>query len=400
MVGSGSPRMRVALAGPYPLSEKIRGGVEGVNAVLASALARIPDIDLHIITAAHDGRPTQSVDGAKLTVLPESRRFRRMTFYWLERRRLVRCLRELRPDVVHVQGQNWYALAALSAGFPTVVTLHGMINKEKQISDGRTALLDSASRWARFFFNARYEEETLRRAKHIILISPYVEVSIAGRTVAKLYPAANPIDDRFFEIDSEEAQGRLLFVGFVEPRKGVDVAIHCILSLAERYPDLTLHIAGGEVDRGYARAVRGLVERYGLQKKVRFLGHLDQARLLEEYRQCCALLLTSQEEASPLAVQQAMAAGKPVIATRAGGTPHLVEDGVTGFLAGIGDVDGLVAHLDAVLQDRSLRERLGESARRRAYASFRAGSVARQTREIYERVLEQPSSIAFIDRPV
>ncbi len=380
--------MRVALVGPYPIRGVVEGGVEGVSAALAKGLSGVTDVDLQIITASSNSSRLARHNGVPVVIVPQSRRLRRLTFYRAERRRVTQSIRELDPDLVHVQGQNWYAIAALAAGYPTLVTLHGMAHKERLISDQRTNVLDAVSKRVRSFFNARFEVETLRRADHIVIISPYVRRCIESRTRARLYPLANPIDDAFFGVESSEIADRVLLVGFVEPRKAIDQALEVIRKLRGRRPNVRLHVAGAEVDKGYASALRAYVSKHGLQTNVRFCGHLDQPQLLREYGECCAVLLPSLEEASPLAIQQAMAAGKAVVATRAGGIPYLVEDGVTGFLADVSDIRGLAEALDSLLSNRELRNRMGARGNQRAKEEFRAEVVARGTLEIYRRVIQ------------
>ena len=173
--------LNVAMVGPYPLDGKVAGGVEGVSAALVRGLRAIEGIDVQVITAATDPPPAQTSGEPSVAVVPQSKRMRRITLYWAERQRIVRCIRRANPDLVHVQGQNWYAMAALAAGYPTLVTLHGMARKEALIVDGRGALLEQFSRGIRGLFNARFEAATLGLARHIVVISPYVrEGALAG----------------------------------------------------------------------------------------------------------------------------------------------------------------------------------------------------------------------------
>ena len=409
MTGAEGP-IGVAMVGPYPLEEgKVSGGIEGVAAALTQGLRALPGVELQIITASPDSSLAGRFSGPGLTVVPQSNRLRRLTFYRQERRRTLQCIRNASPDVVHVQGQNWFAMAALASGYPTVVTLHGMLGKEAPLIDRRSALLEQLSKRMRGLFNARFEGEVLRRARHIIVISPYVQECIEGRAKARLYHIPNPIDDAFFEVDrpGREAPDRLLLVASLEPRKGLYFALEALAALRQRRPQVRLRIVGPTLDAGYARALRRYVSDHGLEGNVRFLGFIDQQQLLREYAECCLLLLTSREETSPLAVQQAMAAGRAVVATSVGGIPHLIDDGVRGgLLAPWGDVASLVNAVDLLLSDRALRLRLGDAGKKRALARFRIDIIARQTVDVYRQVMEQerhtaaaaPLSVAMEER--
>lgn len=383
--------LNVAMVGPYPLNGKVAGGVEGVSATLVGALKGVEGVNVQVITAATDAPSPQASDEPSLVVVPQSKRLRRLTLYRTERQRIVRSIRRANPDLVHVQGQNWYAVAALAAGYPTLVTLHGMARKEALIVDRRSALLEQLSRGIRGLFNAQFETRTLAQARHIVVISPYVRECIEGRTEAHLYEAPNPVDGAFLDLEPREVPGRVLFVGLISPRKALHHLLEAVLIVRSRRPHVRLHVVGMEQDKGYARTLRSFVSDHGLDENVRFVGFVEHDQLLGEYSECSVLALTSREETSPLAIQQAMAAGKAVVATRAGGVPYLVRDGVDGCLVEQGDVPQLASALDSLLGDDARRQRLGAAAKRSAQERFRAEVIARRTADIYHDVLKEAS---------
>jgi glycosyltransferase involved in cell wall biosynthesis len=91
-----------------------------------------------------------------------------------------------------------------------------------------------------------------------------------------------------------------------------------------------------------------------------------------------------------MVIQQAMAAGIPVVATRVGGVPDLIADGETGLLVEAGDVTSIAAKLNLLESDRALSERIGQGARNFALRRFRAAEVASRTRLVYESRLSAP----------
>lgn len=378
--------MKVAMVGPYPLGGVATGGVAAVAAALAGALRQLDDIDLHIVTTAASG-PTFTDDRSlPVHLVPDSGRWRRITMYRAERAAIARCLRELRPDVVHVQGQNFFAVGALASGLPTVVTLHGMLAREAHIVDRRSRWIERLNKRVRGRFNAWFEATTLRRAQHLIIISPYVARSIEGRTRAKLHAIDNPIDDAFFAVRDAQEDGRLFFAGAIEPRKGLHHLIEAMRLMGARGVVVRLRIAGADADAGYAAALRTAAASLG--DAVRFLGVISQAELLDEYAKAALIVMSSVEETSPMLLQQAMAAGKAAVAPRAGGIPDLIEDGVTGRLVAPADAGGLADAMAALLADPEERARMGESGRQHAEARFRASAVAARTRDVYRVVME------------
>ncbi len=100
-----------------------------------------------------------------------------------------------------------------------------------------------------------------------------------------------------------------------------------------------------------------------------------------------------------MVIQQAMAAGRPVVATTAGGIPDLVQHGEHGLLTDFGNTAALTRCLTEVLRDEALRQRLGMAGRRRAAERFRADAVASQTLRIYRRLLSRPVQEVLDVRP-
>lgn len=88
-----------------------------------------------------------------------------------------------------------------------------------------------------------------------------------------------------------------------------------------------------------------------------------------------------------MVIMQAMAARVPVVATRVGGVDYLVDHGRTGFVVEFGDIRGLAEAMACLLADANLRARMGKAGRTEAEQRFGAAVVARQTREVYDRVL-------------
>lgn len=385
---------RIAMVGPYPLDgDRITGGIEAVAAYLVKGILARSRLELHVITVS-DGEAAAPVirrDGLTIHPVPSSGRWRRLTLYLRERWAIASRLRELRPDLVHVQGQNFYAAAALGAPYPRVVTLHGMLQKEAQILDRRSGWREQASKRLRGRFNSYFENFALRKASDLIVISPYVAECIAGRTSATLHNIENPIDDAFFKLPLAEVPGRLLFAGPLEPRKG----LHHLLAAVGRLGDnagIHLHIAGKTIDRSYAEEMHRYVRDHYLGSRVRFLGVVDQERLLREFAEASLIVMASREESSPMLIQQAMAAAKPVVAPKVGGIPHLVENGVTGLLVEPGNSEAMAVAIARLMEDDRSRQRMREEGRRRALVRFRAEAIAERTLEVYQSVLSRSKS--------
>jgi len=374
--------MRVAMLGQYPLNEEqIVGGIEAIMVPLLRGLARFDDLDLHVVTCQPGIEDRLSTTGAgwPLHIL-KRRRLGRLTFHVRDVWSMRRALQRLSPDIVHAQGMGIYAGTAAGFSCSHVVTTHGIFFREAEFATGLAARL-------RGFMNTVYEKYCLARVENVISISPYVEEELerTGGFKGRVYRIENPVDDRFFAVSNEgEEEAAILYVGRVIPRKGLLNLLRALVEVKNTLPQVRLRVAG-EIGSApaYFEACHQLVARHGLDAAVTFLGSLTMEQMVGEYARCAVLALPSKQETAPVVVAEAMAAGRPVVATRVCGVPYMVEGGVTGLLVDYGDVAGLAAALLRVLGDDQLRVRMGCRGRELAEARFRADVVARETRQVY-----------------
>jgi glycosyltransferase involved in cell wall biosynthesis len=383
-------RLRVAMLGQYPEDvHRIVGGVEAVVAALASEMALRPEVDLHILRCATRGirSDCEERDGLTIHWLPRGR-VGRLTFHAREVSALRDELEALQPDVVHAHGTGLYAGAAVGGRWPSVITVHGIVYREARLA---TDIKDRLG-WE---LDGLYERWVLARAKRIIAISPYVEREFRHWTKAITHLIENPIADAFFDAPAHGEVGRILFAGRVIPRKDPLTAIRALGHIRTRHPEAQLRIAGEmDVDPAYTRMARKLVDELGLKNAVHFLGQLDEETILAEYRACSLLILSSVQETAPVVVEQALAAGRPVIATAVGGTGALVADGETGFIVPAGDDEGLAERACRLLDDSMLYDRMAAEARRQAQQHFKVSAVVDRTLDVYRELRFAPDSAA------
>jgi len=374
--------MKVAVLGQYPV-EPLRpeGGVEAVISVLCRELARRPEVELYVLSSgAHEGPASESEAG--IIRLPR-RRFGRASFYWRDVRELRRCLRRLQPDVVHAHGTGLYAAAALSGDYPNaVITPHGIVAREARLA----MPLQERIGW---YLQARWEARVLRRARHIISISPYVEQELSHLSRATFHLVENPVDDVYFSLPDPQPNGCILWIGRMIPRKDPQTAIRAFAIVKSAFPSVRLRMVGEDSSYpAYAWATRKLAENLGLSDSVQFLGQRDQATLRNEYQAAECVLITSIQESAPVVIAEAMACGRPVISTDVGGCGHLVRSGKTGWLAPKGDEATLAQHISSLLASPGLALRLSQAARQEAQRRFRASLAVEKTLELYRRLLQ------------
>ncbi len=168
--------------------------------------------------------------------------------------------------------------------------------------------------------------------------------------------------------------------GWLRPGKRFDVVLRVAHTVLSQNPNVQFRIAG---DGPMREQLQSQAERLGISSRVRFLGWVDQ--MTGFYRCLDALLFCSDFETAGRAVGEAMASGVPVVCSvRRGGTRELVKHSETGFLFGVHDVSALSAALMSLLNDASLRQRIGEAARRHVAAHHAVQSVGAH----YEQLLQ------------
>ncbi len=376
--------MRIAMLGPFPEEPDgpLSGGVETVMTVLLPALAEMPDVTVDVISCRSRFRQRATARWGAITVhrLPRHR-MGHVTFYKRDRREMQRLLHELSPDVVHAQGSGMYAGVAIESGRPAVITVHGVISREAALAPRNWPGLQQR-------LAGLYERQCLRRARHVIAISPYVEEECRAWSSAQMHAVENPIADRFFAEAEPPPTDRVLFVGLIRPRKRLEDLLNAWRTVIAGRPYARLRIVGDTaIAPAYAAALRAQVRADELADSVDFVGPLPSEALLPEYRACSLLVLPSAQETAPMVIEEVMATGRPVVATRVGGVPFLVDHRRTGLLTDVGDTDGMAQAICQLLEDDAGRERMGREARRQAEARFRARAVAQRTRRVYETLM-------------
>jgi len=274
-------------------------------------------------------------------------------------------------DVLHAHLPNAHALAGIAgrlARKPVLATLHGH----------RIGRLDL---------------ETHRRAgTHLSVVcrQSYFEALALGVGAKRLSCNPNGVDNDLFRPRPRPADGLRAalgipaaapvvgFLGRLSPEKGPEVFLEAAALATSRLPDVRFVLVG---DGPLAAPLAAAVARRRLPHRVHLAGlRHDVPALLNELD---VLVSSSHSEAMPLAVMEAMSCGLAVVATRVGGVPDMIEDGVSGWLVEPGDAAALAARVVQVLETPGERERLGRAARARAIVHMDlADSVARAAQSL------------------
>lgn len=178
----------------------------------------------------------------------------------------------------------------------------------------------------------------------------------------------------------------VLTVGNIRKAKGADVMIRAAAGVVARYPRAVFVIAGATNERDHFRELQSMVERLGLGRNIKFLGKTDRA--LSLLKACDIFCLPSRSEGMSNALLEAMACSRPSVATRVGGTPEVIDDGVTGLLVASEDSAAMAAGIIALLDDPEGARRMGETARRVVVERFSAQRMVNDMARMYENLLQ------------
>lgn len=196
-----------------------------------------------------------------------------------------------------------------------------------------------------------------------------IDVISPGVDTSYFYPI--PPDEAKEYVGIPEEKKMILFVGRIEPLKGIKTLLQAIGDLHDNGKsgkDLCLAVIGGELEskNGQESAdlklLNGLRDEYGLGDMVTFLGKRSQDSLPYYYSAAELVVMPSHYESFGMVALESMACGTPVIASLVGGLIHLVEDGVTGYHVPVEDPIALSHCISRLLEDKALRYRMGHNA--------------------------------------
>lgn len=257
----------------------------------------------------------EALERAQLTAVQLSKRFPGPGSALEWTRNLRHLVRTFRPDIVHAQSVKSSTLVRLAAPtVPQLVTIHGMEHKDEAMA----ALALKLTR-ARVTAVSSATQEGLDRFPW----SPPIELFYAGIDIDKL--RSQSTGEKAFELIGTP---RLCCVARQKPQKGIDVLLHAMTSIVEVFPEAGLTLVGdGEELEEY----RALADTLGLGDRTLFTGGVSNAA--PYLAAADAVVLASRWEGLPIVALESLALERPLVATAVNGTPLVVIDGETGWLA-------------------------------------------------------------------
>jgi glycosyltransferase involved in cell wall biosynthesis len=301
--------------------------------------------------------------------------------------RLARHIAERRIDIVHAYSfyGNVFAIPpARMAGAPVVIAsirdlapylTPAQKRVQRLVCRLAGCILVNAEAVRNWLISERYDPSKIVVIRNGVDLSPCSRATTSERLLG--------------ELGLFQAWPLVGVVSRLSRLKGLEPFLEAAAIVATRFPAARFLIVGDTSpdDRAYRTELTGLARKLGVIDRVVFTGLRTDAR--ELLAGVTVSVMPSLNEGLSNVLLESMAAGVPVVATRVGGTPEAIEDGVNGLLVPPADSNALANAISQVLADPLLAARLGHAARQTATARFSTEQMVRATEQLYESLLEQ-----------
>jgi len=232
------------------------------------------------------------------------------------------------------------------------------------------------------------ELKLLRASKKITTVSKSVarELKEYGLNPNEITVVGNGVDEKTFVpvLNKEQTESYVLYTGVLRARKGLFDLIKCAEYVCKAYPEIRFIICG----RGlFLNKLEEEVRRKGLQKKIVFLGYVKRKKLIQVYQNATVHIVPSHYEGLPTTLLEAMSCGLPVVATDIGGNDEVISSGVNGFLVPPKCPEDMAKIILRLLDNASLRDRIGRAARRTIEEYYTWDKIADNILKCYESIL-------------
>jgi glycosyltransferase involved in cell wall biosynthesis len=310
----------------------------------------------------------EPVTGAETIIL---KRHGRLSYYW-HGARAVRLAREFKPDLVHVHYAGGFGLWGARCDFAPVLT----------------------SVWGSDIVNLPHDlihrfhiRRVLRKSTRVTATSAYLRracVSVCPDVSEKIDVIPFGVVIPAYAAPMPAEPVRLCFIKLHRPIYGPDVLLRALASVRVKMPDIELTLAGaGEM----TPRLRRMTLELGLDGNVEFVGLIPHVKIYSLLQEHHIMVMPSREEAFGVAVLEAAACGRPVIASRVGGVPEVLRDGETGLLVPPGDEAALAEAILRLARDLETCRRMGEAGRSFVQKKYLwENSLDRMTR-LYESII-------------
>lgn len=307
---------------------------------------------------------------------------------------------ELRPNVCHIHGTSLFAWRIYrrlkKRGKPVVVTVHGLALVEK-----RNALKKgfSVKKLFQYLYQGWVEKRFLSQLTTAVVDTEYVKNKVNGypiRQKPKMVVIPQGIDESFYCIECSKDSKMILSVGAIGERKGHLLLLNAFERAVDEGIEAQLVIAGTVAEAQYLERLQKAIAQSICRDRVSLLIDLTDKDLKQLYENAHLFALHSEEESQGIVFAEAMATGMPVVATKVGGVPFVVIDGVTGLLSDYGDINAFAENIKRLMLDSQLWRNMSNASKESA-ETYHGTSIKDRIMALYgaeERYLSKSSNLS------
>jgi len=392
--------MRIVQIGHYPEDENIiKGGTQSSIFGLVTELVR-KNHEVSVISLPDRGCKNdyhKNKDGLRIKYFANKAPFNILSA--LRFPAVTKEIKALKPEMCHLHGADLlvfliYIYCRIKK-ISVLVTVHGLayIEKKNDFHKHRTI-----KNFLKYLLQSLFEVFLLNLLNHVIVDTDYVADSfkrlkkkgiLLNLPVIHIIPQG--INERFYTLPDNYDRNKILSVGSMSERKGHLYLIKSLETIIRDFPGIKLDIIGNKSDRAYYKMLNEYISANSLNKNIEIHTGLIFEELLTYYMNCYLFVLHSEEESQGIVFCEAMACGKPVVATKAGGIPDVIIEGKGGCLSSYADITTFSTNIKKILSDGEVRREYG-SFNRTHSKQYSWSTVTNQLVDIYQDMALQKNS--------
>ena len=288
-------------------------------------------------------------------------------------------------DIIHVHGtESQYASALLQQHLktPYIISIQGIISRYKKVLPQKFS-----KQYLYWTLSSLYERNEVRHSPYFFCRTDWDQHFVRSiNRNAQITLCWEMLRPEFFAYRPNFGGKDILFMGGDNPIKALKLGLRVFNRLAHRHPDMKLHVVGQVNPLSYQRLLQTLSPHHLHDSNVVLHGSLDAAGICRVYAECYCLYHPSLIDNSPNSVCEAQVAGLPVVATRVGGVPSLIQDEQTGLLVEKNDEDGHYRTLERLYWDTDLQRCLSHNSREIARRRHDKHTIVEQTVDTYQKL--------------
>ncbi|GAB7087331.1 glycosyltransferase family 4 protein [Marinifilum fragile] len=378
--------MKVLIISSLPLDlNSVKGGVDAVIINLIRGFKQFPEVNFLILSVGktESRKSVKLEDHITIEYIPKKQFIGGDLYYYLfhVQKSVREVIENYNPDIIHLHGSSpiLFCLRGLNKK-NVIITQHGIMAEELNYQN-------TIARKIKFWIKKVIEHYYFPKFMNYIFISNYNQKFLLGLkknnyTGKLIYNPVNPI---FFDLEPRKDFGkRIMYVGVINYRKNLICLLKALAKVKNEIAGVHLDVVGDFVNEDYKNIIMQFVEENNLLMNVDFLGWKSQNEILELYKTADLMVLPSLQESLPVSIAEAMAAGRPVIATNVGGIAEMISD-KSGFIFQPNDVEQLEKYLICFCNGDVSYSDFSQKAKEEAIKKFHPTVVAAQTIDFYKK---------------